>query len=93
MSIAKVFCFGEILLHYAPPMNSDFIERQHMPFYLGGAELNVASALAKWDMPVKYGTAMPSHFFIRYNYRPFKRKKILIPLPYKFLVIELAAFI
>ena len=62
MSIAKVFCFGEILLHYAPPMNSDFIERQHMPFYLGGAELNVASALAKWDMPVKYGTAMPSHF-------------------------------
>ena len=62
MSIAKVFCFGEILLHYAPPMNSDFIESQHMPFYLGGAELNVASALAKWDMPVKYGTAMPSHF-------------------------------
>ena len=62
MSIAKIFCFGEILLHYAPPMNSDFIESQHMPFYLGGAELNVASALAKWDMPVKYGTAMPSHF-------------------------------
>ena len=62
MSIAKVFCFGEILLHYAPPMNSDFIESQQMPFYLGGAELNVASALAKWDMPVKYGTAMPSHF-------------------------------
>ena len=62
MSIAKIFCFGEILLHYAPPMNSDFIESQQMPFYLGGAELNVASALAKWDMPVKYGTAMPSHF-------------------------------
>lgn len=62
MSIAKIFCFGEILLHYAPPMNSDFIESQNMPFYLGGAELNVASALAKWDMPVKYGTAMPSHF-------------------------------
>jgi 2-dehydro-3-deoxygluconokinase len=33
-----------------------------MPFYLGGAELNVATALAKWDIPVKYGTAMPSHF-------------------------------
>ena len=62
MSIAKVFCFGEILLHYAPPVNSDFIKSQNMPFYLGGAELNVASALAKWDMPVKYGTAMPSHF-------------------------------
>ena len=62
MSLAKVFCFGEILLHYAPPVNSDFIKSQNMPFYLGGAELNVASALAKWDIPVKYGTAMPSHF-------------------------------
>jgi len=62
MSIAKVFCFGEILLHYAPPLNSDFIKSQNMPFYLGGAELNVASALAKWDMPVKYGTAMPANF-------------------------------
>ena len=92
MSIAKVFCFGEILLHYAPPMNSDFIERQHMPFYLGGAELNVASALAKWDMPVKYGTAMPSHF-LSDTIIGHLSKKILIPLPYKFLVIELAAFI
>ena len=62
MSLAKVFCFGEILLHYAPPVNSDFIASQNMPFYLGGAELNVATALTKWDMPVKYGTAMPAHF-------------------------------
>ena len=62
MSINKVFCFGEILLHYAPPMNNNFMEQHQMPFYLGGAELNVATALAKWDMPVKYGTAMPSHF-------------------------------
>jgi 2-dehydro-3-deoxygluconokinase len=62
MSINKVFCFGEILLHYAPPVNSNFMEQHQMPFYLGGAELNVATALAKWDIPVKYGTAMPSHF-------------------------------
>lgn len=62
MSIAKVFCFGEILLHYAPPVNNDFIKSQNMPFYLGGAELNVATALANWEVPVKYATAMPSHF-------------------------------
>ena len=62
MSINKVFCFGEILLHYAPPVNSNFMEQHQMPFYLGGAELNVATALANWEMPVKYGTAMPSHF-------------------------------
>ena len=62
MSIHKVFCFGEILLHYAPPLGTNYIDIHQMPFYLGGAELNVASALAKWDMPVKFGTAMPSHF-------------------------------
>ena len=62
MSLAKVFCFGEILLHYAPPLGTNYIDSHQMPFYLGGAELNVASALAKWDMPVKFGTAMPSHF-------------------------------
>ena len=62
MSIHKVFCFGEILLHYAPPLGTNYIDSHQMPFYLGGAELNVASALAKWDMPVKFGTAMPSHF-------------------------------
>ncbi len=62
MSIHKVFCFGEILLHYAPPSGTNYIESQNTPFYLGGAELNVATALANWDMPVKYGTAMPSHF-------------------------------
>jgi 2-dehydro-3-deoxygluconokinase len=58
----KVFCFGEILLHYAPPVATNCIDSHQMPFYLGGAELNVATALANWDIPVKYGTAMPSHF-------------------------------
>jgi len=62
MSIAKVFCFGEILLHYAPPVNIDFIESQSMSFYLGGAELNVARALANWKVPVKYATVLPDNF-------------------------------
>ena len=58
----KVFCFGEILLHYAPNVNSDFIAAQNMPFCLGGAELNVATALANWGVSVAYGTAMPDNF-------------------------------
>ena len=62
MRKSKVFCFGEILLHYAPPSGTNYLDSHQMPFYLGGAELNVATALAKWDMPVKYGTAMPAHF-------------------------------
>ena len=62
MNKNKVFCFGEILLHYAPPLANNYIDSHQMPFYLGGAELNVATALANWDIPVKYGTAMPAHF-------------------------------
>ena len=33
-----------------------------MPVYVGGAELNAARALAKWDLPVKYFTAIPDHY-------------------------------
>jgi 2-dehydro-3-deoxygluconokinase len=62
MNKNKVFCFGEILLHYAPTLATNYIDSHQMPFYLGGAELNVATALANWDIPVKYGTAMPAHF-------------------------------
>jgi 2-dehydro-3-deoxygluconokinase len=62
MSIHKIFCFGEILLHYAPPSGTNYIDSHQMPFYLGGAELNVATALAKWEVPVKYATAMPANF-------------------------------
>jgi 2-dehydro-3-deoxygluconokinase len=62
MSIHKVFCFGEILLHYAPPSGTNYMGSHQMPFYLGGAELNVATALANWEVPVKYATAMPAHF-------------------------------
>lgn len=41
-----------------------------MPTYVGGAELNVATALAKWEVPSKYWTALPdnalSHDLIQY---------------------------
>ena len=60
--MVKVFCFGEILLHFSPSGDPAFIGEQNMPFYLGGAELNVSSALANWGMPVAYGTAMPANF-------------------------------
>lgn len=34
----------------------------NMPVYIGGAELNVARALALWQHEVKYVTALPPHF-------------------------------
>lgn len=32
-----------------------------MPVYVGGAELNVATALANWEVPVRYSTALPEN--------------------------------
>jgi len=76
MSIHKVFCFGEILLHYAPPSGTNYIDSHQMPFYLGGAELNVATALANWEMPVKYATAMPANFLAENIIGYLKKKNI-----------------
>lgn len=33
-----------------------------MPVYVGGAELNVATALARWGLPVQYCTAVPDNY-------------------------------
>lgn len=58
--MGKVLCFGEILLRYS--MGENFPQQQDMTSYIGGAESNVALALAKWKTPVSYCTAMPDHF-------------------------------
>jgi 2-dehydro-3-deoxygluconokinase len=36
-----------------------------MPVFIGGAELNVAKALAAWQVPVKYCTALPDHYLTK----------------------------
>jgi 2-dehydro-3-deoxygluconokinase len=57
-----VFCFGELLLRMSPSLNRQWIYHNSMPVYVGGAELNVATALAKWEVPVKYCTALPDNY-------------------------------
>ncbi len=57
-----VCCFGEILLRFSPQLQGKFIREASMPVYIGGAELNVASALAKWNIATKYITAMPANY-------------------------------
>jgi 2-dehydro-3-deoxygluconokinase len=58
----KVCCFGELLLRMSPELNGKWINDAAIPFYIGGAELNVANALANWDVPVKYCTALPNNY-------------------------------
>jgi 2-dehydro-3-deoxygluconokinase len=72
----KVLCFGEILLRFSPTANGEWLNAGQMPVYLGGAELNVATALARWGVPVSYFTAMPDHFLSRDLMSELKRRNL-----------------
>lgn len=58
----KVLSFGDILLRLSPDSDGKWIDNYAMPVYLGGAELNVANALARWEIPVAYCTAVPENY-------------------------------
>ncbi len=62
MSTEKtICCFGELLLRFSPQLNGEWINRASMPVFIGGAELNVANALANWKVPVRYCTVLPEN--------------------------------
>jgi 2-dehydro-3-deoxygluconokinase len=61
----KIFCFGELLLRISPAANKDLAENP-MQLYVGGAEANVATALAGWNVPVKYCTTLPDNFMSKH---------------------------
>jgi 2-dehydro-3-deoxygluconokinase len=57
----KILCFGELLLRFSPDGEGEWLHAQHLPVFVGGAELNVARALALWGQPVGYVTALPEN--------------------------------
>lgn len=62
---SKVLCFGELLLRISPAAGHA-ADKQPMMLYVGGAEANVATALAGWNVPVKYCTVLPDNFMSRH---------------------------
>ncbi len=60
--MGKILCFGELLLRLSPAPQGDWLKTHTLPVYLGGAELNVATALAKWKLPASYCTALPDNY-------------------------------
>ena len=56
-----VLTFGEILLRITPDADGEWIANSQLPFFIGGAELNVATATALWGLQTKYFTAMPDN--------------------------------
>lgn len=60
-----VFCFGELLLRISPALHGEWIRNANMSVYVGGAELNVANALAKWDIPARYCSVAPDNYLTK----------------------------
>ena len=59
--MGKVLCFGEILLRISLDREGVWLKEQKLPFFIGGAELNVARALALWNVPTAYFSAFPQN--------------------------------
>ncbi len=57
----QVLTFGELLLRICMDPDEKWLTDHHVPCWVGGAELNVASALALWGVPVRYLTALPAN--------------------------------
>lgn len=60
--MGKVLSYGELLLRICPDGDGQWLKENKLPFYIGGAELNVATALALWEIPSAYFTALPKNF-------------------------------
>lgn len=63
--MGKVLSFGELLLRMCPDAGGRWLGENSLPVYVGGAEANVAAALALWEVPSAYMTAIPDNFMAR----------------------------
>jgi len=50
------------MLRLSPELGGKWIDDEIITTHIGGAELNVATALANWFVPVKYCTALPDNY-------------------------------
>ena len=57
----KVLSFGELLLRICPDAGGEWLQENALSVYVGGAEANVATALALWGVPSAYFTALPEN--------------------------------
>jgi 2-dehydro-3-deoxygluconokinase len=74
MTNKKILSVGELLLRICP--GGDWLQDNTLPFYVGGAEANVATALALWGLPSAYFTALPDNAMTRELARYLEEKGI-----------------
>src|SRR5580700_545824 len=75
--MGKILCFGELLLRFSPAGEGQWLKSHELPVYLGGAELNVATALANWKLPVSYCTSLPGNYLSKDILLALDERKIL----------------
>ncbi|MBN1285467.1 MAG: sugar kinase [Anaerolineae bacterium] len=56
-----VVCFGEIMMRLTPPGFLRFVQVNRFDVSFGGAEANVAAALASYGVPAQFVTRLPAH--------------------------------
>jgi 2-dehydro-3-deoxygluconokinase len=71
-----VLSFGELLLRISPDEEGEWLNENRFPFYIAGAELNASTALALWNIPSKYITALPDNDMSRQIVGFLERQKI-----------------
>ena len=74
--MGKILSFGELLLRICPDTEGNWLRQNSLPFYIGGAELNVATALALWGLPSAYLTALPENMLSEQIIQYLQEKKI-----------------
>jgi 2-dehydro-3-deoxygluconokinase len=74
--MGKILSFGELLLRICPDTEGNWLKENSLPFYVGGAELNVATALAIWDLPSAYLTALPENMLSEQILQYLQAKKV-----------------
>ena len=72
----KILSFGELLLRICPDAAGEWLNDNQLPFFIGGAELNVATALALWDLPSAYFTALPGNAMSEQITNYLQQKKV-----------------
>lgn len=58
----KVVTFGEVLMRISPLGNKKFIQSNHVEFYFGGTEVNVAISIANFGGEVRHISCVSSDF-------------------------------
>ncbi|MFB9840969.1 PfkB family carbohydrate kinase [Mucilaginibacter ginsenosidivorans] len=82
-SKGKVLTFGELLLRISPDEEGQWLKDNQLPFFIAGAELNAATALALWDVPTRYVTALPDNGMARQIVRFVEQQGIKMSVNYR----------